>query len=78
MYINLCQHANKYTQIESSNKSLAFFQSRQQSRFIKEIRPNRLDAVKKHVISGINMKNRYKIVLLLCAKYFAFQKYVVF
>ena len=28
--------------------------------------------------SGINMKNRYKIVRVLCAKNFLCQKYVVF
>ena len=40
--------------------------------------PNRLDTVREHVISGINMKNRYKIVLVLFAINFVCQKYVVF
>ena len=47
---------------------LNFFQSRQKSKFINEIRPNRLETVREHVISGINMKNWYKIVRVLYAK----------
>ena len=35
-----------------------------------KIRPNRLDMVTEHVISGINLKIRYKIVLELYAKNF--------
>ena len=41
--------------------------------FINEIRPNRLDTLIEHVISEINIKNRYKIALILCAKHFACQ-----
>ena len=43
-----------------------------------EIRPYRLDTVREHVILGINMKNRYKIALVLCVKNFVCQIYVVF
>ena len=42
-----------------------------------EIRPNRRVSVREHVISRINMI-KYKIALVLCAKHFACQKYVVF
>ena len=43
------------TLIESSYRSLAYFKSRQYLRFINEIRPNRLDTVREHVISEINI-----------------------
>ena len=46
--------------------------------FINKIRPNRLDTVREHVISGINMKNQYKIVLVRFAINFVCQKYVIF
>ena len=54
-------------------ESLAYFKSRHYLRFINEIRPNQLDTVREHVISGINMRNRYKFVFVLCAKNFACQ-----
>ena len=66
------------TLIKSSNRSLAYSKSRQYVRFINKIRPNRLDTVSEHVISGINMRNKYKFVFVLCAKNFVCQKYVVF
>ena len=37
----------------------------------------KLDMVREHVISGINTKNRNTIDLVLRAKHFACQKYVV-
>ena len=55
-----------YTLIESSNQSLAYFKSRQYLRFINDIRPNRLDTEREHVISGgINIRNQVKFVFVL-------------
>ena len=53
---------------------LHIFMSRQYLSFIYEIRPNQLDTVREHVISGINIRNIYKFVFVPCAKNFACQK----
>ena len=66
------------TLIESSNRSLAFFKVGNNHRFINEIRPKLLDMIREHAISGIHMKNRCKIVLVLYAINFVCQKYAVF
>ena len=47
---------NTTTLIERSNGSIAFLSSRQYSRLINKIRPNRLDRIRENVISGINIK----------------------
>ena len=60
-----------------TNQNLHIFKAGNK-RFINEIRPNWLDKLREHVISGINMENLYKFVFVLSVKNFICQKYVVF